>query len=103
MPEAKLLKSFSCPNCGESKTVTEEACDKLIEEGRLPVGTPSSLRKAITPLISPQTATLTVPVIIVHYDICSKCGVEYSPRVETMDAPIQMAPIKGNTPPFFGR
>ena len=99
--EVKVLKTFSCPHCGETETVTGLAVQEQIERGKIKPGTPYSMRKEVVPLLEPQTAGLTVPVMVRHLDVCAKCGFEYTTKVETLDAPIKMGPM-GGTPPNFG-
>ena len=109
MPESKLIREFKC-SCGESETVTGIAVQEQIDKGKIPPGTPYALRREAIPLLQPAQVALTVPVIIVSWDICAKCGTLYPTRVETQDAPVQMRPAPGfggNTggplPPGFGR
>lgn len=105
MPELKLLKGFSCWNCGETETVTGKAIEGQVKLGKMAPGLFYSLRKVVVPLKEPAQAQFTVPVIIVHYDACYKCGIEYITRVETMDAPLKFQPGPSDNfglPPFFG-
>jgi len=104
MPEVKLLKEFKCPHCGEGETITGLALAEIIKRGLCKEGTPYSMQKVIVPLIDPGIAQLTVPVMIVHQDVCANCGTPYCIRVEAMDAPITMVQgPKGGLPPGFGR
>lgn len=76
-------------------------------ETKIPEGTFVSLEKVITPLVEPHKITgLTVPALIVHYDVCAACGTRYCTRVEKQNIPIQFQPIPGRQPPGgqgFGR
>jgi len=106
MAETKILKVFACYNCGETETITGIAVQDLIQRGYLEPGTPYALRREVTPLIEPKSAAFTVPVIIVSWDICAKCGTLYPTKVETMDAPIRVMPGKMpgfDLPPGFGK
>ena len=112
MPETKLIREFKCTKCGGEETVAGIAVQEQIDKGKIPPGTPYALRREAIPLLQPAQVALTVPVIIVSWDICAKCGTLYPTRVEIQDAPVQMRPAPGfgfggNTggplPPGFGR
>lgn len=99
MPEVKVLKVFEeCADCGESKTITQLACEPLMEKAQMEPDAPVSMRKEPITLLPPQQVTLTMPLMVVHWDVCAGCGRQRCVRVETMDAPVTMQPGKGAGP-----
>lgn len=91
----KLPLIFSkCRDCGCEKTVSGLVVQEM-RKGAIPVFT--SLRRVITPLENPQTAVLSVPTLIIHYDLCAKCGREYCTKVEIQNAPIK---VRAGTKPL---
>lgn len=100
MPESKIIhESKQCPTCHCKETVANKAFE--VAEMKFPTGAFVSLDKGVIPLSQPALAVATVPSIIVHYDVCIKCGTRYSTRSEVVKLPIQ-APMPGK-PPFMAR
>jgi len=90
MAEQKFPREFkTCPSCDWPETIGQIAFGEMVEAGKLKEGF-YSLRKTIVPLINPQTAKLTLPILLLHYDICGRCGQEYCIKAERQDAPVQM-------------
>ena len=92
MPESKIIGDFpSCPDCGEIQTISQKAVEPLKESGKLPKDSFSRLETKIVPLEQPRLATVSVPCIVSHFDICASCGRQRCTRVEIINMPIQMA------------
>lgn len=78
---------LSCPDCGCDVTISRLIAQETHKDS-IPIFT--SLKQSITPLENPRTAVLTARTLIVHYDICAKCGREYPTKVEIQNVPIHM-------------
>lgn len=78
-----------CPSCGKTETIAKKVAAEYIEKGELPKETFASLEKMVVPLKDPRQATLSVPSVIIHYDICANCGMRYCTRAQKIDAPIK--------------
>jgi len=81
-----------CPICKSKGTVGELA----LKDENLPEGTFISLEKVVTPVH--DVGRITTPMIkclVIHYDICAKCGMRYCTRVEMINAPVS---YKGGMP-----
>jgi len=94
--ETHLIKTFSCPHCGGITTITQLAAEPLVTSGKIPEGTSLSAQKIVLPLLPLEKITgLTAMVLLIERDYCADCGTEYTIRVSTIEAPIQM----GRQPP----
>ena len=110
MPESKILHEVKkCPICGSTETVSKIAMKVAVEAGKVPEGAFSALRQDMVALDNPQTAALSVRMMVYSYDYCV-CGIEYLTRLEFKTVPVtaQFNPPKGqgkgpNFPPIFGR
>ncbi len=99
MAEQHIIKTFACPHCGSIETVTQIAMEPLIESGKIAKGTPVSAQKIMVPLLPVEKITgLTATVLVIERDYCAECGTEYTIRVSTVEAPIQMKPPGGQNP-----
>ena len=88
-----------CWNCGHDKTATQLACQEEKDKGVIEKDAFVSMRKTGVPLIGKIPPKLTVNVLIAHWDVCLKCGVERCTRVEVITQPVQVQ--MGNAPPGF--
>ena len=105
MSDNSFPREFSqCPKCFATATVTRLAAAELLAKGgHIKPDVFLSMRKMIVPLIEPSTAVLSVPAMIVHYDICFDCGTEYCIKVEKLDLPITFTQVQGGKQLPFGR
>jgi len=98
-----LVREFVCPNCGESETISTIMCREEKEKGHIPEGAFVSMEKVVSPIMgSGGPVGLTVPGILVHYDVCNRCGTRYCVRAEKIKMPISMTIPKQNQEPFGG-
>lgn len=83
---AEIYKEFKqCPICYSKETIARKAID---EEGSYPKGTFASLTKFFVPTQDVMKISLpTTKVLLVHYDVCAKCGTQYCTRVEKTTVP----------------
>ena len=89
-----------CPNCGCPDTTYRLAYkQEIVDKGKGPEMFASSEKKAV-PLIDPRSATLTVPMLLEHYDTCAKCGLRYCTKSEISIGKIGVIPPGGNLKPF---
>lgn len=91
MPEKpKVIAEFKeCPICHHPETVTQIATKDLKEAGRIPKEAFVSLEKVIVPLSDPRVA-LSIETLLVHYDICAKCGMRYCTRADRGTGMVQV-------------
>lgn len=104
MPEQKIIhETKQCRLCKTKETVSQKGCVGAKERGKIAKDAFTSLRKEVIPVEQPLMAGVAVECILVHYDVCAKCGFEYSTRSEIINAPVQFDPrmIK-QKPPGFG-
>lgn len=84
----KLPLAFPrCPDCDCEKTVSKLIAQEM-QKGTTPAF--SSLKQLTMPLEDPRKAVLSVRTLIIHWDICAKCGKEYCTKVEIQNAPIKI-------------
>lgn len=90
-----------CHTCGETETIARKAVAEYIESGEMPQETFASVEKMIIPLKDPRQAALTVPTLMIHWDVCAKCGTRYCTRAQKFDAPIKFVGqgMPGMNPP----
>lgn len=83
--EAKFPMEFNkCPICGCPDTISRLAYkQEVVDKGKGPEAFASSEKRPI-PLIDPQKATLSVPVLLEHYDTCARCGMRYCTKAEVI-------------------
>ena len=87
-----------CPNCKSTETVCRLAC---ADEPSIPKGTFVSLEKFFCPFQEPGRAVgLTVKGILVHFDVCAKCGTRYSTKAEIASVPVTVQQFPSKNPPF---
>ncbi len=93
MPEKpKVIAEFKeCPLCHHPGTIGQLADKPLKEAGRVPKDKFSSLSKELIALTDPRVA-LSVETLIMHYDVCAKCGHTYTVRAETTVGVVKMVP-----------
>lgn len=93
-----------CPNCGCQDTMTRLAWLDEVQQDR--VGEASkdlftSAEKMAIPLIDPQRGVgISITGLILHYDVCAKCGTRYCTRAEKQTGPVQMKPPPGGMKGF---
>lgn len=90
MTEPKLIAEFKlCPYCGGKDLVSALGLATVFKGKDMPF---SSLRRDAIPLEQPQLAGITVPVLVVHYDVCAGCGMERCTKAEIIQAPVTASP-----------
>ena len=112
MPEQpKVIAEFKeCPICRPNflmkfflkllgkpyhpETISQKATKGLKEAGRVPKEAFSSVSKQIIPLTDPRVA-LSVETLLVHYDVCAKCGMTRCTKAEVVTGVVQMRPQAG--------
>ena len=112
MPEQpKVIAEFKeCPICRPNflmkfflkllgkpyhpETISQKAYKGLKEAGRVPKEAFDSVSKQIIPLTDPRVA-LSVETLLVHYDICAKCGMTRCTKAEVVTGIVQMRPQAG--------
>ena len=88
--DPRFPREFKC-KCGATETVSQAACKKEKDEGKIPPEVFTSLEKVACPLIGSRPPVgLTVPALMAHYDICMECGAKFCTRVEIIQMPISM-------------
>ncbi len=88
-----IIKDFpECPDCGSTETVSNEATKEAREKGKLPADAFSHLEVTLIPLEQPMMAGVTVPTILVHWDVCLGCGRRRCTRAEIIQAPVVAQP-----------
>lgn len=86
----KIIAEFKeCWNCHCTETLTQKATKDLKEDGRVPKEAFTSLSKQVVPLTDPRGA-LSVETLLIHYDICAKCGMTRCTRAEVVTGMVQM-------------
>ncbi|MDP2860295.1 MAG: hypothetical protein Q8N98_01115 [bacterium] len=94
MPEVNIIKNFAkCPDCGSEDKISEMGCAGMKATGKIPKEAFTSLRKEIISLEQPALAGVTVPCILIHYDVCGGCGMERCTRAEIFQAPVSAQPL----------
>jgi len=97
--EQNLIKSYNCPYCEAQGTISDEtltqiAAQPLVEAGKLDKDAPLSAHKIGIPIQDPtRTGGLTVTVLLIEQDYCATCGLEYTVRASTMEAPVTMQQV----------
>lgn len=77
-----------CPQCGCEDTICRLAC---ADEPSVPKGTFTSLEKTFCPIQDPtKIMAPTLKGILVHYDICSNCGLRFCVRAEITSLPVNI-------------
>ena len=88
-----------CPNCGCTDTVCRLAYkEEVVDKGKGPDVFASAEKKPM-PLISPQIAVFTAPILVEHFDTCARCGLRYCTKAEIAQGKIEIRPGKG--PPLM--
>ena len=94
------IEFVKCPSCGCKDTVCRLAC---ADEPSIPKGTFASLEKLAVPIQDlNKITTPTVKSILVHYDVCAKCGTRYCTRAEIFSVPVTIQHRSGSTLKGFG-
>jgi len=78
-----------CPICHSKKTLFREAILAVN-------GTPKpsdSFNRVVAPLRNPVLA-VAVPGLMIHYDFCADCGMQYCVRAEIVQGAVQVQPKK---------
>ena len=78
--------------CGSKRRAAESIILKEIEEGRLRKEAHGGTRVGQAILGDARTIALSVPAILVTYDVCIDCGYEYVTRVDKIKATPQVIP-----------
>ena len=77
-----------CESCGSLKTVANEVCK---DDSSYPEATFFSLEKMATSIQDPlKIFSPTTKGIMVHYDVCFKCGTKRCTKVEPTSIPTDM-------------
>lgn len=80
------IEFSKCPNCNSKDTICRLAC---ANDPSIPKGTFVSLEKTVTPIQDANRFTIpAVKAILVHYDVCAKCGTRYCTRAEMVSVPV---------------
>lgn len=91
---------FACYNCGSKERITQIAYDEELPEGE--ESKFARLESSVIPLR--QATGLTVPTLLIHWDICAKCGTRYCAKAEKVNAPVITKPIQSSQlPPGLGQ
>jgi hypothetical protein len=70
------------------------------EKGKIAKDAFTHLEVMAVPLEQPAMAGVTVPTIIVHYDVCAGCGRRRCTRAEVIQAAVTMTPQQPQQVPF---
>ena len=97
MTTADFPKEFTrCPTCHGTETVARKACE---DEPSVEKGVFVSLGKEIVPITTPSGVIgAGVKCIIVHYDVCWKCGTRYAVKAEKAILPTKPPPVLNINP-----
>jgi len=90
-----------CRECGSRDTVTAIG---LAEEPSYPKGAFGSIEKAFIPL--QDLTKLSVPTvrgILVHYDVCARCGTRRCTKAEILSLPMPAGQVPGFPVAGFGK
>lgn len=90
-----------CPVCHSKDTICRLVC---ADEPSIPKGTFVSLEKLFTPIqdINRIVAPM-IKGILVHFDICAKCGHRYCTKAEITSAPVQIQHRSGSALKGIGK
>lgn len=84
-----------CPVCHSKDTICRLACT---DEPSIPKSTFVSLDKVFTPIQDMNKITTpTIKGILIHFDICAKCGTRYCTRAEITSPPVTIQHRSGST------
>jgi hypothetical protein len=104
MSESTILADFPvCSGCGSTNKISELSVETLKANGKIPADAFTCIRKVVSPLQQPVLAAITVPALVVSFDVCAACGTERCTRAEIVQMPISMqtqqmpAQRKGNS------
>ena len=83
-----------CPACHYGDTVCRLAC---ADDPSIPKGTFVSLDKVFTPIQDlNRITTPTVKGILLHFDICARCGTRFCTKAEIISAPVTIEHRSGS-------
>ena len=97
-----IMRNSKVEVCGSKRRVAESIVKEEIEKGRLSKEAQGGTRLTTAILGDPRGIAISVPAILISYDICVDCGWEYVTQVnKTTATPQMMPPPKHGTPPGF--
>lgn len=101
MTEPMAIGEYKCPICGSTARVFGPALEELARKGQVKESGFYCLKQEAIPLANPQTAILTVPVIVQYWDVCKDCGQAYVCKIDRQQASMKYTQRgKGGQAPF---
>lgn len=97
MADSTTIAEYKCPNCGSTERMVDHAHREQETNTAHKKEKVYFHTRELIPLIPAQQAILTVPCLVVFRDYCIACGVFYTFRADTLNAPIQFMD-KGQMP-----
>ena len=95
MDELQFPLRFKCPKCGSERRIVETVMNQEKEKGKVNPNAFGCSRQTNIIVADPTKITISVPALIVFYDICFDCGTEYCFRVDLTTATPQMRTQQG--------
>ena len=88
VPPPFPIEIKQCPICHCKDTLCRLGC---ADEPTIPKGTFVSMEKKVTPIQdATRLSSLTIRVLMRHYDTCANCGLDYCVKVEIQSMPAEL-------------